>query len=101
METPNQANINDESSSSFSFDLDKKSNAYEKTNNVLKIHDDLMNKAVKSNMEDTGEVINLSGVHDPRRYQNRMLAAEIQRYHSKNERRIARKLNSSKKKIKI
>ena len=32
-------------------------------------------------------------MHDPRRYQNRQLVSEIQRYHSKTERRLARKMN--------
>ena len=62
-----------------------------------------MSKAAQKlqNEEDQSEMIAMTSIHDPRRYMNRNLLQEIQRYHSKQERKEARNIQKSKKKIKI
>ena len=52
MVTPKYPNVVDDSSSSFSFEFNKKEDEYDNTNKVLKIHDELMNKANKKMMDD-------------------------------------------------
>ena len=51
MATPKYPIVVDDSSSSFSFELNKKVDEYDNTNKVLKIHDDIMNKANKKLIE--------------------------------------------------
>lgn len=47
----------DGSSSSFSFELDRKTNEYNKTNKVLKVHDELMSKAAKKFKEEVDDEV--------------------------------------------